>query len=43
MNNKLVEINFIFVQAKTSANFDYGDMGTFGVGVKDFFQSNHKW
>ncbi len=37
MNNKLVEINFIFVQAKTSANFDYGDMGTFGVGVKDFF------
>lgn len=37
MNNKLVEISFIFVQAKTSANFDYGDMGTFGAGVKDFF------
>jgi len=37
MNNKLVEISFVFVQAKTSANFDYGEMGTFGVGVKDFF------
>lgn len=38
MNRKLSEINFIFVQAKTSANFDYGDMGTFGAGVKDFFE-----
>ena len=38
MNKKLSEINFIFVQAKTSANFDYSDMGTFGVGVKDFFE-----
>ncbi len=37
MNNKLSEISFIFVQAKTTAGFDYGDMGTFGAGVKDFF------
>lgn len=37
INKKLSEISFIFVQAKTSANFDYGDMGTFGTGVKDFF------
>lgn len=37
INKKLSEINFIFVQAKTSANFNYGDMGTFGAGVKDFF------
>lgn len=37
INNKLTEISFVFVQAKTSANFDYGDMGTFGAGVKDFF------
>ena len=40
MNRKLSEINFVFVQAKTSANFDYGDMGTFGAGVKDFFEIN---
>lgn len=37
VNKSLSEINFIFVQAKTSAAFDYGDMGTFGAGVKDFF------
>ena len=37
MNGKMSEITFIFVQAKTSSNFNYGDMGTFGAGVKDFF------
>ncbi|MCD7717394.1 MAG: AIPR family protein [Lachnospiraceae bacterium] len=37
INNKLSEISFIFVQAKSSSNFDYGDMGTFGSGVRDFF------
>lgn len=40
LNKKLSEISFIFVQAKTSSNFDYGDMGTFGAGVKDFFSDN---
>ncbi len=37
LNKKLSEISFVFVQAKTSSSFDYGDMGTFGAGVKDFF------
>ena len=37
LNKKLSEIFFLFVQAKTSSNFDYGEMGTFGAGVKDFF------
>lgn len=40
LNKKLSEISFIFVQAKTSASFDYGDMGTFGTGVKDFFSEH---
>ena len=40
INKKLSEINFVFVQAKTSSNFDYGDMGTFGTGVKDFFSDS---
>ena len=40
LNKKLSEISFVFIQAKTSSNFDYGDMGTFGTGVKDFF-SDH--
>lgn len=40
LNKSLSEISFIFVQAKTSSNFDYGDLGTFGAGVKDFF-SDH--
>ncbi len=37
LNKNLSDISFIFVQAKTSASFDYGEMGTFGAGVKDFF------
>lgn len=40
LNKKLSEISFVFIQAKTSSSFDYGDMGTFGTGVKDFF-SDH--
>ena len=40
INKKLSEINFVFVQAKTSSSFDYGDMGTFGAGVKDFFSDS---
>ncbi|SHI96575.1 AIPR protein [Anaerovibrio lipolyticus DSM 3074] len=37
MNKTFSDISFIFIQAKTSSNFDYGDMGTFGAGVKDVF------
>jgi len=37
LNKQISEINFIFIQAKTSSSFDYGDIGTFGAGVKDFF------
>ena len=40
VNKSLSDINFIFVQAKTSASFDYGEMGTFGAGVKDFFSED---
>jgi len=35
--NKSLEVAFIFVQAKTSSEFDGGDIGTFAFGVKDFF------
>ena len=40
VNKSLSDINFIFVQAKTSASFDYGEMGTFGAGVKDLFSED---
>lgn len=40
VNKSLSDINFIFVQAKTSASFDYGEMRTFGAGVKDFFSED---
>lgn len=40
LNKKLSEISFVFIQAKTSSSFDYGELGTFGAGVKDFF-SDH--
>lgn len=40
VNKKLSEINFVLIQAKTSSTFDYGDMGTFGAGAKDFFSEN---
>ena len=40
LNKTLSEISFIFIQAKTSSNFDYGDMGTFGAGVRDFFSEH---
>lgn len=42
VNKKLSNIEFIFVQAKTSPKFNYGDMGTFGAGVKDFCSEVHK-
>ena len=34
--------NFVFVQAKTSQNFDSGDMLKTGLGVRDFFQKDLK-
>ena len=40
LNKVLYDINFIFVQAKSSSKFDYSLMGTFGVGVKDFFSEH---
>lgn len=40
VNNGLFDMHFIFIQAKTSANFSASDIGTFGVGVSDFFSSN---
>lgn len=40
VNKSLFEVSFIFVQAKTSSSFNYGDMGTFGTGVKDFFANS---
>lgn len=36
LNNGLNDVQFIFVQAKTSSKFSYGEIGTFGAGVKDF-------
>ncbi len=32
-----LDIHFIFIQAKTSAKFDSGDIGNFIFGVKNFF------
>lgn len=40
INKNFSEISFVFIQAKTSSGFDYGDMGTFGAGVKDFFSEH---
>jgi hypothetical protein len=35
--NGYIDARFVFVQAKTSANFDAGAIGTFGFAVQDFF------
>jgi cold shock CspA family protein len=32
-----IEVEFIFIQSKTSAKFDGGDMGNFVFGVRNFF------
>src|SRR5680860_145261 len=32
-----IEATFVFVQAKTSGNFDAGEIGNFCTGVRDFF------
>ncbi|MDB5287332.1 MAG: hypothetical protein JWR05_2281 [Mucilaginibacter sp.] len=40
-NNKL-EITYLFIQAKTSSNFDSGSINTFIFGVLDFFDDEPK-
>ncbi|MBI1348752.1 AIPR protein [bacterium] len=36
--NRYLEVAFIFTQAKTSSNFNGGDIGTFIEAVRDFFR-----
>lgn len=40
--NNFLEIEYLFIQSKTSSNFDSGDINTFLFGVQDFFSTNHK-
>lgn len=40
--NNFLEIEYIFVQSKTSSNFDSGDLNTFIFGVQDFFSLKPK-
>lgn len=37
-NNQKLDVRFIFIQSKTSSNFDSGQIGNFIYGVKDFFK-----
>ncbi len=36
-SNNFLEASFIFIQSKTSHNFDSSDINNFAYGVKDFF------
>lgn len=38
--NGYLEVEYVFVQSKTSSNFDSGEIGKFLYGVKDFFSEN---
>jgi hypothetical protein len=38
--NKYIETDFIFIQSKTSSNFDGADIGNFLFGVRDIFNPN---
>lgn len=38
--NNSLEVTYIFIQAKTSSNYNSGDINTFIFGVKDFFSEN---
>lgn len=38
--NNFLEVSFIFIQSKTSSNFDGSDISTFLFGVQDFFSQN---
>lgn len=40
--NNFLEIEYVFIQSKTSSNFDSGDMNTFLFGVQDFFSIKPK-
>jgi len=40
--NKSLGVAFLFIQAKTSSEFDGGDIGTFAYGIKDFFSDTPK-
>lgn len=35
--NNSLEVSYVFTQAKTSSNFNSGEMNTFIFGIKDFF------
>jgi len=35
-----IEVDFLFIQSKTSAKFDSGDIGNFIFGVRNFFSAN---
>lgn len=37
LNKGLAEVEFVFVQSKTSSTFSSSEIGTFGTGIKDFF------
>lgn len=38
--NGYLEVEYVFVQSKTSSSFDSGEIGKFLYGVKDFFSEN---
>ncbi len=40
--NNSLEVEYLFIQSKTSSNFDSGDINTFLFGVLDFFSTNPK-
>ncbi|WP_316799061.1 AIPR family protein [Pedobacter frigidisoli] len=40
--NSFLEVNYIFIQSKTSASFDGSDINTFLFGVLDFFSQQPK-
>lgn len=37
IRNNFLEVSYLFIQSKTSSNFDGGDIGVFLFGVRDFF------
>ncbi len=40
--SKYLKVDFIFIQSKTSAKFDSGEILTFFSGIDDFFETNDK-
>ncbi|MEW5896982.1 MAG: AIPR family protein [Nanoarchaeota archaeon] len=41
-NNKFLDATFVFIQSKTSGNFDSKEIGNFLFGVSDFFEEKPK-